>query len=156
MIISNLEVQNQCKLTYATSGILQTDSSGIISAIPGNTSGGTWTPAFTNQAGISALSSDSAFYLRVGNIINFGVSLAVTTTGLAPTFDISLPVNPSANFTGTDQITANGTSYSASLLSLGGDPLIRSLSGSMTLRVTFPSLAIGSWILRVNGFYAVT
>ena len=154
MILSNLEVVDSCKLTYITNSVLTTDNVGNILG-SSSFSQGSYAPTFTNQSGISTLTTDSGQYIKNGNVVNFSLSLSVTTIGLNPLFDMSLPIVNSGNFTGSNQVCIIGNTFNSGLTTVGPVPISKSNIGALTCRVTLSGLAIGSAIIRLTGQYTL-
>jgi hypothetical protein len=152
MLLSSLEVQDGCKLSFVTNSVLSTDISGNIIGSTGLTQGN-YSPVFSNQSNISTLTTDSGQYTRQGDVISFSLSLSVTSTGLNPFFDMSLPVDNTANFSSNNQVSSVGNIYNSTLTAVGPIPIVKSNTGALTIRVVLASLAIGSYVIRLHGDY---
>lgn len=151
----NVTVNTSLKCTYLSQGLVSIDATGkLVNASSLNIVGASFTPTISNQTGISLVSSGACLYSRVVNSVEVSASFSITNLLTASTFDITVPVAPSANFT-TDSVVGMGTTYNTALTSVGAIPIVSSVNGTQTVRVRLPGLSLGTWVVKVMFTYLV-
>lgn len=153
MYVSSIEIQDSLQLDFATNGILRTDNTGLVSSDQSIASG-SFTPTYSSLSNITINSTDYGSYIRYGDVIQCSLSTNVTTGLISASFQIDLPVARTGNFSGSNQLSASCLVYNGLLTLVSNPPVITSVSGSQNVSVSFPSLPIGTYNIRLMLVYS--
>lgn len=155
MLLNSLEVQQELKLDYCGAGVIISDGSGNITSDGTNFSSGSYTPTFTNQSGVTSIVALQSLYSKNGSVVTMSISMQITNGLLSSAFDVSLPVAKSSNFSNINEFNCTVVSYNNGLTSVTTNPVISSNTGAQTFHVLFPSLSLGTYIIRITAQYAI-
>lgn len=105
---AGMEVYNIDSAGYC---IYSTAWNKVLTSVTGNASSGSYVPTMTGTNHISTITPDSAFFVRIGNIVEVtgSCTVAASATGGGATFDISLPVSSHLGGTSVAGVGANNT-----------------------------------------------
>ncbi len=123
-----------------------TDGTGAIAS-------GTWTPTATNVANCDSFTTGAGHWMRVGNVVTFGVKIVLDATAAATftEFRLSLPVASAFSATGDANGSANAGDGSSTC---NAGAVFADLTNS-ELRVQTMSWSTENHALRIHGTYLV-
>jgi hypothetical protein len=114
---------------------------------------GTYTPTLTNGTNVSSSTTQTAFYQRVGNIVNFTVKInPVTTAAGSSQIDFSLPI--ASNFGSSSD--ALGTASYAQAIGNSSDISVSASIANDRIVVTFTDDTGGGAVnITITGHYEI-
>lgn len=159
MILSSLTaddvlITNSLNLNYLSPGLVEVNGSGLVQNSAIILESGSFTPTLQNISGMVSATPGNCYYSRNGSIVTFSFQIDVQNSLLNPSLEFDVPILPAAPLT-SGQVVGSTTTYNAGLTAVGISSICITLIGTNRIRLTFPSLALGSWVVRGTMQYSL-
>lgn len=146
MIVSDIEVTDSAKFDFLSAGLVEVNGSGNLIPSSKVLSSGSFIPTISNQTG-GTITAGNCIYSRNSSVVTASFTMNITNSLTGAGCDITVPVNPSANFTATS-VNAAGNTTNTGLTVIGSQPIVYSNNGTMTIHLQISGLALGNWISK--------